>query len=238
MKKLHRLWIILLGLAVVFAMLPLPAQAAKKTKFDIKKEALHWGIRSGRSFTTPLYYRGLSEPKYVSWTVSRPVISDIPKKDSRKMVFTVSMTNMNDFSQSQVDAILAANEEGGWLKCLVLDQKTGLLLHKKNKRKVKVATRVLETARIDSYYSSDKSNLFYPVRRYRARITVTFPDTFNVNRLCLGIGTYKEVLPISSADRRFLDGKLRIDKSKLFRQYNDSFRFANLRVMSGEDDWF
>ncbi len=236
MKKIHRLFAILMSIVMVFAMLPLQSQAAKKTKFDLKKEAEHWGIRNGRAFSTPLYYQGLSESKTVSWTVSRPVITDIPKKEFRKMVFTVTMTNMNDFTQSEVDSIIAHNGEGGWLKCLILDQKTGLLLHKKNKLKIKTKTQILETTKIDSYYGSNKQALFYPIRRYKARITVIFPERFNANRLCLGIGTHRNDL--TAKDYRFLNGKLSIEKTNLFKEYNDSFRFANLIKMAGKDEWW
>ena len=240
MKKIHRIAVILLSIAMVFAMLPLQSQAAKK-KYNLKQEVSHWGIRGGRPFTTPIYYKGLTGAKSATWTVTRPNITKIPKKDAFKMVFTVTMTNMSDFSGSQVDAILANNEEGGWLKCMVLDQKTGKLFTKQNKDKVKVKTKVLGRTKIDNYLSSDQRTRFYPVRRYKARVTVTFPDNFNGNRLCLGIGTYRKVPGMTRSDRRFRNGKLRIDQTKMFQGYGENFHFTNLIKMSGAgelDYWF
>ncbi|MBR1628406.1 MAG: hypothetical protein IJ679_03950 [Lachnospiraceae bacterium] len=223
MKKMRRWMAVLTLFAVFFAAMPLTGQAANSY---MQKTGVKWGIRAGKSYTFPAYYNGISATKPIEWTISRPRISKPNKNGYRRMIFTMNMVNLSDFTQEETDIICQQEEFGGGYAWFLVDENTGKSLEAKNKFGVSCRVKVLDQRAIDGYLNSDESITFYPERRFKARVTLTYPEDYE--GLCLGVGTYKHMTSFSSSDAKFFNGKIPLNKSTMFKKSKNCLRFTNL----------
>ena len=227
MKKFKRVAAAVVLVALFFCLIPLTGEAAGKSY--MRKNAAKWGIRAGQSYTFPAYYNGISATKPIEWTISKPKITSASKKGYNKMEFTMTAINMSDFTQEEVDIICAQDSFGGGHAWYLVDEKTGKSLEAKNRVGVSCKIKVLEERAIDGYYNSDESITFYPLRRYKSRVTLIYPEEYE--GLCLGVGTYKNMTEFSSSDAKFFNGKIPLGKASMFKKSKKCTRFVNLLKM-------
>ncbi len=227
MKRLYRIFACVCALALFFCAMPITGEAASKSY--MRKIAVKWGIRAGQSYTFPAYYNGISATKPIEWTISKPKIKGAKKSGYNRMEFTMTAENLSDFTQEEVDVICAQESFGGGHAWYLVDEKTGKSLEAKNKVGVSCVFKVLEEKAIDGYQNSDESVTFYPLRRYKARVTITYPEDYE--GLCLGVGTYKNMTEFASSDAKFFNGKIPLGKASMFKKSRKCTRFMNLLKM-------
>ena len=224
-RFLKKVGLFVLMLSVCVCSLSVSVEAKSKLSY-MKKTGVKWGIRAGESYTFPAHFNGISNAKPIEWTVSKPKITKAKKSGYKQMQFTMTMTNMSDFTQREVDILCDEEGFGGIFAWYVVDEKDGKTLETKNKHKVSTKVKVLEEKALDGYYNSDETKTFYPPRRYKARITLVYPKGYK--GMCFGFGTYKDVKLFSSSDAKFFRGKLALDKTTMFKKSKGCLRFVNL----------
>ncbi|MBQ9632340.1 MAG: hypothetical protein IJV04_05440 [Lachnospiraceae bacterium] len=224
MRQWRRILVFVTMLAVLVAAIPLTTEAASRS--NIRRSGVKWGMRAGKSYRFPAYYSGITSTKPVEWVVSKPKIKNAKKNGYKQMSFVISMFNLSDFSQEEVDAICRQDSFGGGVAWYLVDEDNGKSLEAKNKLGVTAKTKVLNESAVDGYETSDGKMTFYPRREYQVGVVMVYPEDYE--GMCLLLGTYKDMTEFSTSDSKFFNGKLPLNKTSMFKKSKSCTRGVNL----------